>query len=176
MPAYPLVNGVRHSWAGVTIELNGLTYGGVTSINYEALLDGQPVRGAGPLVIGHTTGQASWTGDFEMLLEEWNALQLTLSSAQGFMSTFFNVRIAYSNEGYLLSGMGSYVDNLFGCRIKSLGSTAQASSGDGLVKKATLLVTSGNINGVNPFPNMPTLSLGGAAGALINGVRSVTGI
>ncbi len=175
MPSYPLVNGVRHSWAGVGIEVNGLTYGGITSINYEALLDGQPVRGAGPLVIGHTTGQASWTGDFEILLEEWNALMLTLAGPHGFMSTFFSARISVSNEGYVTSGMGNFVDTLTGCRIKSVGSTAQASSGDGLVKKVALLVTAGTINGVNPFPNMPTLSLGGVAGAAINGVRSVAG-
>src|SRR5689334_16769108 len=32
--SYPLVNGVRHSWASVAITAGGLPFGGVTEINY----------------------------------------------------------------------------------------------------------------------------------------------
>lgn len=169
MVPYPLVNGVRHSWSSIALEANGLTYGGFTSINYEATLDGVPVRGAGPNVIGHTTGLSSWTADFEILLEEWNALQLTLGAS--FMLTPFSMRVSYSDPG-----VTTIVDTLDGVRIKTLGAAAQASSGDALVRKATLLVTSGKFNGVSPFPNQPSLSLGGVPGALVDGVRRLTGI
>jgi hypothetical protein len=169
MLQYPLVNGDRHSWASVEITVNNLTIGGITAINYEALLDGQPVRGAGPLVIGHTLGQASWTGDFEILLEEWKMLQQTLGP--GFMQTYFGIRVSYSARG-----MSTVVDTLDGCRVKSLGATAQSSSGDALVRKVPLLITSGTFDGVSPFPNQPGLSLGNLPGALIDGARRLVGI
>lgn len=165
---YPLINGMRHSWAGVQFEANNLTIGGITAINYEALLDGQPVRGAGPLVIGHTMGQASWTGDCEILLEEWNMLQQTLGA--GFMQTYFNIKITYSAEG-----LTTIVDTLAGVRIKSLGAASQTSSGDALTRKFPLLITSGTFNGISPFPNQPSLSLGNIGGALVDGVRRIAG-
>jgi len=166
---YPLINGFRHSWASVEFQANNLTFGGITAINYEALLDGQPVRGAGPLVIGHTVGQASWTGDFEMLLDEWNTFQFSLGN--GFMQTYFNIRVTYAAPGDT-----TIVDTLSGCRVKSLGASAQASSGDALVRKVPLLITSGNFNGVSPFPNQPSLSLGNLGGAFIDGARRLVGI
>lgn len=168
MVPYPLVNGSRHSWSSVSIEANGMTYGGFTAINYEPLLDGQPVRGNGPNVIGHTTGQSSWTGDFEMLLEEWNDFQLTLGP--GFMLRYFNMRITYSDNG-----VSTIVDTLSGCRVKSVGVAAQASSGDALVRKVPLLITSGTLNGINPFPGNPGVNIGNVGGAIVDGVRRIGG-
>jgi hypothetical protein len=169
MLQYPLINGDRHSFASVEIQFNNLSIGGFTAINYEALLDGQPVRGAGPLVIGHTIGLASWTGDFEMLLEEWNFFQASLGP--GFMQQYFNIRVTYAARG-----MSTIVDTLSGCRVKSVGASGQSSSGDALVRKVPLLITSGNFNGVSPFPNQPSLSLGNLGGALIDGARRLVGI
>ena|SRR5690348_3993599 len=178
--SYPLVNGVRHSWASVAITAGGLPFGGVTEINYAPKLDAQYVRGAGPNPIATTTGLASMTADMTMLEEEFKLLMQTLGSpgliggGAGFMTSFFDIEVTKSNEGYILGGMSTIIDTLQ-CRITEVSAAMQASSGDALVRKMTLLPITMRLNGASPFPNMPSLSLGGIAGAGIGIARRILG-
>lgn len=180
-PSYPLVNGVRHSWSSVSATAGGVTYGGFTEINYAAKLDAQYVRGAGPLPIGTTTGLASMTADFTMLEEEFKMFQQTLGSPSligggaGFMTSFFDLEVQKSNEGYIEGGMSTITDTIK-ARITEVSAAMQSSSGDGLVRKVTLLPIEMRFNGASPFPNMPSLSLGGALGAGIGIARRIIGI
>jgi len=180
-PSYPLTNGVRHSWASVGISAGGVTYGGVTECNYSPKLDAQYVRGAGPLPIGTTTGMATMTADMTMLEEEFKMFILTLGSpgliggGAGFMTSFFNVEVTKSNEGYIEGGMSTIIDT-FTARITEVSAAMQASSGDALVRKMTLLPITMRLNGASPFPNMPSLSLGGVSGAGIGIARRILGI
>lgn len=179
--SYPLTNGVRHSWASVAITAGGLPFGGVTEINYSPKLDAQYVRGAGPLPIATTTGLGSMTADMTMLEEEFKLLALTLGSpgliggGAGFMTSFFDIEVTKSNEGYILGGMSTIIDTLQ-VRITEVSAAMQASSGDALVRKMTLLPITMRLNGASPFPNMPSLSLGGVAGAGIGIARRILGI
>lgn len=178
---YPLINGVRHSWASVSITAGGLTYGGITEINYAPKLDAQYVRGAGPLPIASTTGQGSMTADMTMLEEEFNSFIQTLGSpgllggGAGFMTSFFTAEITKSNEGYIESGLSTIVDQ-FTARITEVSAAMSSGSGDALVRKMTLLPITMNINGASPFPNMPSLSIGGVAGAASGIARRVLGV
>lgn len=178
---YPLINGVRHSWASVGITCGGITYGGVTEINYAPKLDAQYVRGAGPLPIATTTGQGSMTADMTMLEEEFLAFMGTLGSpgliggGAGFMTSFFNAEIQKSNEGYVEGGMSNVTDT-FTARVTEVSAAMSAGSGDALVRKLTLLPITMRLNGVSPFPNMPSLSLGGVVGAASGIARRVLGV
>lgn len=180
-PSYPLINGVRHSWASVAISCGNVTYGGVVEVNYEPKLDAQYVRGAGPLPIGTTTGLGSMAADMTMLEEEFKMFALTLGSpgllggGAGFMTSFFNAEITKSNEGYIEGGMSTIIDT-FTARITAVSAAMKADSGDALVRKMTLLPITMRLNGASPFPNMPSLSLGGALGAGIGIARRILGI
>ncbi len=179
-PSYPLTNGVRHSWASCGFTFGGLSFGGVTEVNYAPKLDAQYVRGAGPLPIGTTTGLATMTADATMLEQEFKTFQQTLGSPSligggaGFMTSFFDAEIQKSNEGYIEGGMSTVTDT-FQARITEVSAAMQASSGDALVRKMTLLPITMRLNGASPFPNMPSLSLGGVAGAGIGIARRVLG-
>lgn len=178
---YPLINGVRHSWASVSIKAGGITWGGITEINYAPKLDAQYVRGAGPLPIATTTGQGSMTADMTWLEEEFNSFMQTLGSpgliggGAGFMTSFFTAEITKSNEGYIESGLSTVVDQ-FTARITEVSAAMTTSSGDALVRKLTLLPLTMNLNGASPFPNQPSLSIGGVAGAASGIARRIIGI
>lgn len=179
--SYPMTNGVRHSWASVGIQVGGMTYGGVTEVNYAPKLDAQYVRGAGPLPIATTTGMGSMTADMTMLEEEFRMLVNTLGSpgllggGAGFMTSFFEVQVTKSNEGYIEGGMSTIIDSFTG-RITEVTAAMQTSSGDALVRKMTILPITMRLNGASPFPNMPSVSLGGAVGAGIGIARRLLGI
>jgi hypothetical protein len=179
-PSYPLTNGVRHSWASVAVTAGGLGFGGVVEVNYAPKLDAQYVRGAGPLPIGTTTGLATMTADMTMLEQEFKTFQQTLGSPSlvgggaGFMTSFFECEVQKSNEGYIEGGMSTITDS-FMSRITEVSAAMQASSGDALVRKMTLLPITMRLNGASPFPNMPSLSLGGIGGAGIGIARRILG-
>jgi hypothetical protein len=180
-PSYPLTNGVRHSWCSVGVTAGGVTYGGVTEVNYAPKLDAQYVRGAGPLPIGTTTGLASMTADMTMLEEEFKMFSQTLGSPSligggaGFMTSFFELEVQKSNEGYIEGGMSTITDTLT-ARITEVSAAMQASSGDALVRKMILLPIAMRLNGASPFPNMPSLSLSAGLGAGIGIARRILGI
>ncbi len=179
-PSYPMINGVRHSWASVGITIGGITYGGVTEVNYSPKLDAQYVRGAGPLPIATTTGLGSMTADFTVLEEEFKMMVGSLGSpgllggGAGFMTSFFPIEVQKSNEGYIEGGMSTIIDTIV-ARITEVSAAMQTSSGDALVRKCTCLPLTMRLNGVSPFPNMPSLSLGGITGAGIGIARRLIG-
>lgn len=159
---FPLVNGVRHSWSCVSAKVAGLTIGGITEINYAPKLEAAIVRGAGPLPIAHTTGQASYTADMSILLQEYQDLVTALGAS--YMTAMFDVEVSYSDEGYTASGVGTYTDVIKRCRITEISAAMSNGSADALVRKLTLLPLEMTLNGVNPMPNQPSLSLGGVSG------------
>lgn len=178
---YPLVNGVRHSATSVELKMAGLIVGGWGEVNYAPKLDAQYVRGAGPLPIATTTGMGSMTADITLLEEEWNMIQSVLGSpgliggGSGFMTSFFETQVTKSNEGYIEGGMSTIVDT-FTSRITEVSGAMSVNSGDALVRKLTLLPITMRLNGASPFPNMPSLSLGGVAGAGIGVARRLLGV
>jgi hypothetical protein len=160
---FPITNGVRHSWSSVAGKFNGITIAGITSINYAPKLEPSVVAAAGPLPIGFTTGRASFTGDFEMLLQEAN--DFIASIGPSFMTALGNMEVSYSDEGYTTAGVGIYVDTISSFRITEMSAAMSSSSTDALVRKFTIIPLGILINGINPMPNQPSFSIGGVAGA-----------
>jgi hypothetical protein len=157
--AYPLVNGVRHSWSSVEIRVAGQIILGVTEINYSPTLDPAVVRGAGALPIGHTLGNAEFAGDFSILLEEFNALMTVLG--QGAMTVPFDIVTAYDATigGVAAGGLSVIVDTLQTCRISQIDNAASSGSTDAIVRKCTLKYLGLLLNGVSPMPQQPNASI-----------------
>lgn len=149
---YPLVNGQRHSWSSLEIRVAGNIILGLTELNYSPTLEPGVVIGAGSLPIGMTVGRAEYEGDFSILLEEFNSLQLQLGPA--WMTKPFDIIASYDESG---SGLSTVVDTLGGCRITKVESSASADSTDPIVRKCTIKYLTLLMNGVSPMPNQPTI-------------------
>ena len=172
MPQYPLVNGVRRSWTSVEAKFAVAVIGGITEINYAPKLDPAKVRGAGPLIIGMTTGLADYSADCSMLLAEYSELQTMLGPA--FFTAFFDIEVSYSDEGYTAAGLPVITDWMK-VRISEVSAAMSNGSADALVRKLTLVPIDMRLNGVSPMPNQPSMATG-ALGVGVNITRRVLGI
>ena len=154
--AYPLINGVRHSFSSVEIRLNNSIVLGITEINYTPTLDPAVVRGAGALPIALTLGNAEYDGDFSILLEEFNQLQTQLG--EGMMVVAFDIVISYdATIGNVPDGgLSVIVDTLKGCRITKIEHGASSGSTDAIVRKCTIKPMDILLNGLRVGPEQPT--------------------
>lgn len=149
--SYPLVNGVRHSWASVEIRVAGNIVLGVQELNYKDKLDPSLVYGAGSLPIGFTTGRAEFEGDFSLLLEEFNTLVTLLGDA--WKTKTFDIVCSYDESG---SGLSTIVDTVQTCRITDTESSATGANADAIVRKLSFKCLGILWNGVSAMPAQPT--------------------
>ena len=148
---YPLVNGVRHSWASVEIKANDDIVLGITEVNYKNSLEPSEVMGAGPRPIAYTLGKASFDGDFTILLEEFNAFITKLGA--GWQSRAFDIVVTYDESG---SGLSTIVDTIKGCRITSTEGAATSANADAIVRKLPFKALDILWNGLSGVPNQVT--------------------
>lgn len=125
---YPLVNGVRHSFASVEVKVAGQIFF-ATSVNYSRKRNRTMVKENHPDPVGKTRGSNEYSADIEMLLAEYNALQaLLISQAQqqglntGYGDVFFTVVVTYTE-----AGMDTVTDTISGCTMDS----TEASNAEG---------------------------------------------
>lgn len=145
LPNYPLINGLRHDWSSIAIEVDGLKILGFKSLSYKHSLEPGEVRGTHPQVLGHTLGTYTAEGSIEMYLSEANELKKQLGD--GFLSKVFNVVAKYSPK----KGDPVITDKLIGCRIKT--SDKSFSQGnEPLAVKFDLFVMLLIEDGVKPLP------------------------
>lgn len=134
--AYPLINGVRHSFASIELKLAGQLFVGFKSINYSRKRTRAMARGNSPDPIGKTKGDNEYTGDCEMYLAEWNLFQSILQKqtgiATGYGDVFFQVLVTYSENGF-----DTIQDVLNGCTADST-EASQSQGPDALVRKVEL--------------------------------------
>lgn len=114
---YPLVNGVRHSFASIEAKINGVPFLGIQSVDYDRVRSRAEVYGTHPDPIGKTRGQNKYTAEMEMLLAEFNNFQAqTGILGQGWGDFPFIVTVSYSE---LASGLVTVTDVLIGCTMDS---------------------------------------------------------
>lgn len=126
---YPLVNGLRHSFASVEIKVaNQLFY--ATAVNYSRKRNRTLVRVNHPDPIGKTIGSNEYSADIEMLLAEYNALQAALINraqqaglGNGYGDVAFQVVVTYSTNG-----LDTVTDTIQGCTLDS----TEASNAEGV--------------------------------------------
>lgn len=154
--AYPLINGVRHSYSSIELRINGSVILGCTEINYTTKLEPSVVRAAGALPIGLTLGNADFDGDFSLLLQEFNDMIIALGP--GAMTIPFDIVVAYdASLGNVLSGgLDVIVDTLQGCRITNIEASNSGGSTDATVRKCTIKPTMILLNGIALTPEQPT--------------------
>lgn len=150
---FPLVNGVRHSWASVEARVNGQIVLGFTEVNYSDGLEPGIVKAAGALPIALTTGDASFDGDFTILLEEFNQLVAALGPRWKLVP--FDIVCTYAEED---SGLTTIVDTIKGCRITKTEAGNSSGSTDGTVRKCTIKPMGLLWNGVDSMPAQPKLT------------------
>jgi len=149
---YPLINGNAYSWPSAEIIVGTFRQLGITSINYKRSLKTSTVYGAGSNPIAFTQGQAELSGDFEMLLNQY---QLMVSDfGDGWMSrTIGDIVVSYDEpSGSLLT----IVHTRIGVRITDVDESAQSSSTDAIVAKMTFNYLKFIENDINPMPTQPT--------------------
>lgn len=130
---YPLVNGVRHSWASIEVKVaNLILY--ATAVSYTRKRNRTMVRVNHPDPVAKTRGSNEYTGELEMLLAEYNLLQAALIATSfaptvllgpsptltlpggfgGYGDVFFQVLVSYSENG-----LDTITDSLLGCTMDS---------------------------------------------------------
>jgi len=138
---YPLLNGVRHSFASVEFKFNGLVYVGVASMNYKRTRTRGIVRGNHPDPLAKTIGENEYAADCELYLAEWNLFQKNLGAGYG--DVFFNATCTYTSNGFDMIS-----DTILGCTMDTT-EIALAKGTDGLSRKIELNPLKILFNGVD---------------------------
>ncbi len=138
---YPLINGVRHSFASIELKLNGQIFIGFKSINYSRKRTRAVVRGNSPDPLGKTIGDNEYTTDAEIYLAEWNLFQSLLGPGYG--DVFFQVLATYSANGF-----DTIQDVINGCTLDST-EASQGQGPDPLVRKFDLAPLKILFNGID---------------------------
>jgi hypothetical protein len=118
--AFPLINGVRHSWASVEANVAGQIYY-LTSINYSRKRTRNMVMVNHPDPVGKTMGNNEYSADGEFLLVESNNLQsaLVAQSLQnggngGYGNVYFTIVVSFTENG-----LDTVTDTIIGCTLDS---------------------------------------------------------
>ena len=110
---YPLINGIRFSFASIELSIAGTKYVGVSEISYSHTLEPGEVRGAHAQVLGYTKGDYVAEGSMTMYKEEWETLRKGLG--EGWMEKSIDViTVTYAEVGN-----ETVVDKLVSVRIVS---------------------------------------------------------
>lgn len=118
--AYPLVNGCRHSFSSVELNLAGLIFVGFTAINYTRTRSRTMVYGPHPDPIGKTRGKNEYKADCELYFAEFNLFKSTLGPGYGDIP--FSVQVTYTENGF-----DTIIDTILGCTLDS----TEASNAEG---------------------------------------------
>ena len=142
---YPLINGVKHDFSSIELQLAGQIFVGFRSINYNRTRTRTMVYGNSPDPIAKTEGVNAYTADCEVYLAEWNYLQGLLINAasqagipngaspgSGYGDVLFQIVVTYSSLGF-----DTITDVLNACSLDSM-EVSQAQGPDALVRKFTL--------------------------------------
>lgn len=144
---YPLINGVRFDYSSVEINVAGVVFGGVKSINYKWTLDPGEIRGTRSQVVGRTRGQYGAEGSLEMYKLEYEQLITLLSAggSKGYAEVPFLINVGYSENV-----TDVMADQLIGCRLKS-GENSGSEGNEALVVKCDLHIMRISENGKHPI-------------------------
>ena len=142
---YPLINGMRHSFASIKLQIQNTKFTGFKSINYNYAKTREEARGNHPDALGKTRGENAYKCDVEVYLAEFNAFIATLGAGWG--QIFFTVLVSYSENGFDITQ-----DTILGCTIDEI----DASQGQGpsaLTRKLTFAPLKILYNGLDGEPN-----------------------
>lgn len=132
----PMVNGKRHAWASIRINMLGRTVDGITSIEYTDTVEKQDNYGAGMFPNNRGAGKYAATCKLKLYNFEIVALQQATGGKRLQDIPMFDVTVTYLPEG----ADETVVDVVKNCEFKGNGRTA--SQGDMLLEQEFELICS----------------------------------
>lgn len=95
----PLVNGVRHSWSSIRINMLGRTITGVASINYDDTQNMENQYGAGNMVSHRGVGNYEAVANIELYQFEVVGIQAASLGKRIQQIAPFDITVTYLEEG-----------------------------------------------------------------------------
>lgn len=96
----PLINGIRHSWASVKINMLGRTISGAAAISYEDKVEKVNNYGAGQMPVSRGKGKYEANAKITLHAYEDNAIQKAIGAGKRLQDIApFDVVVAYLPEG-----------------------------------------------------------------------------
>jgi hypothetical protein len=96
----PLVNGIRHSWASVRVNVLGRTVTGITEINYEDDQEMEDAIGAGGLPTHRGLGKYTAKADMKLYNYEVDAILQAAGKGASLQDIApFDITITYLEDG-----------------------------------------------------------------------------
>lgn len=96
----PLINGVRHSWASISIVLFGKPVLGITEVKYSQEQEKEDIYGAGNQPIHRGRGNKKATASIKLKAYELNAIQQSLPRGKSLLDiTAFDISVVFTPEG-----------------------------------------------------------------------------
>lgn len=95
--SFPIINGVRHSWASVIVNIGASQFLGCKSVNYSDGVDPATLHGTGQNILGTTAGPYSATGDIEFYFAE--AMLIIQALGNGWTDIPLTVQVQYAAAG-----------------------------------------------------------------------------
>lgn len=98
--ATPMINGTRHSWASVEVELLGRIVSGITAIEYDDTQEKENVYGAGIYPVSRGRGKYEATAKITLLAYEVDAIQRSLGPGKRLQDIEpFDIPVVFMPEG-----------------------------------------------------------------------------
>ncbi len=94
---YPLINGVRYSWASVKVNIGPVQFLGCKSINFNEKLDPTKIHGTSQNILGATAGQYDADGDAEFYQQEADVIVAALGVGWG--NRPLTITVQYQDDG-----------------------------------------------------------------------------
>jgi hypothetical protein len=131
----PLINGKQHEWADITVNILGVPFITVTSIDYSDEQSMKNVMGAGNRVVGRIYGEFTPTATIKILAKEVESLQAV--AVDGVIQNIPEFDIVVT---YIDAAMPPVKHVLKNCRFTKNGRTS--SRGDGEIEVEMPLIIS----------------------------------
>lgn len=144
---WPLINGVRHSFASIELSIDGKRRPLFNAVNYSDSVSRERVRGNHPIAAGFTRGEYEAEAGITLYSEEWG--ELVAEFGDGIYDKVFDIVATYADEG-----APTITDKLVGCRLRSVGRD-NSQGAEGATVEKELDVTYIQWNGRLPFKRMP---------------------
>lgn len=156
-PTYPLVNGVRHSFASVQIQIGPvaetgqtwITAKGFTAVNFKRTRERGELRGPHPDPEGKTQGSNKYELKITFGLAEVHYLFETVLGGQGYGDLLFPVQVQFFERQFDLvkyDFSGCSIDTDGGDNAQGVDATVQE-----IDFKPLLMVKNGHQNVANPL-------------------------
>ena len=102
---YPLINGTRHAFASIVLNVGTTQIFGFKAINFKRTRTRAVARGAHPDPLAKTVGDNEYTADLELYVAEYFLLVNTLQTAAGgtvggYGNQVFTAEVKYSENGF----------------------------------------------------------------------------